>query len=97
MVIDGMGTLMVFGDETMSTKKASFNLSKLSLDNFRIQYPNQQFPAIRVELREQTEGIDFVFETAREHREFMQIVVQCLDSKDDLGAFLESDLVGAFK
>ena len=72
VVIDELGTLMVFEDETMTTMITSFILNKLTLNNFTFNGPEPHFPLIRLQMEAQGQRLHFLFDAAVEHREFME-------------------------
>ena len=65
----------------------SFILGKLTLNNFIIVEPKPDFPLIRVEIKGQSQRMLFLFETAGEHREFMEFMLRYIDLRDHNGIY----------
>ena len=63
----------------------SFILGKLTLNNFTVIEPKPDFPLIRVGIKGQSQRLLFVFETAGEHREFMEFMLRYIDFGDHNG------------
>ena len=85
VVVDESGTLMVFEDETMRTMKTSFILGALTLNNFTFNGPKPHFPLFRLHFEAQGQSLQFLFETAAEHREFVEFMTRYIDCAEDEG------------
>ena len=81
VVIDKTGNLMLFDDESMNamaTFDDEFVLGKLSLSNFTVIEPNDDFPLSRLLLQSQGEELEFIMESEGNLRGFIQSVTRYL-------------------